>query len=113
MINCAKEEREDGVVLRLSGDLMIQDAAELRSALIDVFADAETIDVDVSSVGQSDVSCLQLLCASHKKAIESNKTFRISHEWSDTFEQSVKEACFLRHTGCFLDTKKECLWVKE
>lgn len=113
MINCAKEEREDGAILRLSGDLMIQDAAELRSTLIDVFADAVAIDVDVSSVGQIDVSCLQLLCASHKKAMESNKMFRISDEWSDTFERSVKEACFLRHTGCFLDTKKECLWVKE
>ena len=67
MIDCAKEEREDSAVLRLSGDLMIQDAAELRSALIDVFADAGTIDVDVSSVGRMDVSCLQLLCASHKK----------------------------------------------
>jgi ABC-type transporter Mla MlaB component len=113
MIDCAKEERGDGEVLRLSGDLMIQDAAELRSALIDVFAETGTIDVDVSSVGQMDVSCLQLLCASHKKAIESNKMFRISDEWSGAFEQSVKEACFLRHTGCFLDAKKECLWVKE
>lgn len=112
MIDFVREEKEGSVVLNLSGDLLIQHSTELSSALLDALGDADVVEIDVSSAAQVDISCLQLLCASHKMAMKRNKAVRIG-KWSDAFMQAAKEACFLRHIGCVLDTKKECLWVKE
>ena len=113
MVHYTVENTGDVRLIYLSGELVIQHAAELKSTLMDLFADAQHIRVDVSSVTGADISCLQVLCAAHKMAMQFDKSFQFSNAWSKAFMQTARDACFLRRDGCFPDTEKQCLWVQE
>lgn len=113
MMEYTKQARDNEVVLQLSGELTIGQADELRSVLVDLFTEADTVEIDVSSTTEADVACLQLFCASHKTAVQLGKQVRFVNRWSDPFTETVQESGFIRDEGCSLDAGKECLWAKE
>lgn len=64
-------------LLRISGALDLSEAGALHQALSDYLANQSRATLDLSQVEACDVSALQLLCAAHKQALQSNQHFRL------------------------------------
>jgi ABC-type transporter Mla MlaB component len=107
------EERDQTMILCISGTLTIQDAQGLKSELVNAFDKAQAIEIDVSSVTEADVSCLQLLCSAHRTSKQANKVFGLADDASDSFKKSVRQAGYARPNGCANDTASHCLWNEE
>ncbi len=113
MADCITEDKGDIRILRLSGELTIQDADRLRSTLIEELARVDRIGIDLSSVTDVDIACLQLFCAAHKTSMDSDKLIKFEGVLPNLFKQAVKNAGYLRYTRCARDVNGECLWMGE
>jgi anti-anti-sigma regulatory factor len=100
-------------VLTLSGELTIQYAEPIRSKLLESMPGIEQLIVRVEGATDVDLTCLQLLCATHKTAIRRQIYLNLEKEQSQVFKQAATDAGFLRRTGCAFDTKHECLWLED
>lgn len=102
------ESKKNEKILHLSGELVVDQAVHLESALLDILADSEHIGVDLSSVTNVDVACLQLFCAAHKSSVRGNKTLKLHGVCPDAVTRIAKDAGFGR--VCGLEAGDTCLW---
>ena len=95
-------------VLKLTGELTIRQAAELREALLAALGSRDRVIVDLSETTQTDVAGLQLFCAAHREAAARGKTFAIADKpaAAAAFLAAVDAAGFRRRRGC----AEGCLW---
>lgn len=96
-------------VVRLEGELTIQDAVALRDTLMEAFEAADGVRVNTEMVEAIDLSCLQLLCSAHRTALALNKSFFIEACAAPVVKAS-EDAGFARHTGCSIDIRQSCIW---
>ncbi len=113
MTDCQVETKDDTTILRLSGELMIDYAARLRSILFDSLRRADRVEIDISSVTGIDISCLQLFCSAHKTSMSMNKVLGFLDGPSAALRQTVRQAGWLRSIGCMPDKAAECVWRQE
>lgn len=113
MTDCITEDKMGVRILRFTGDLTVSRADEVKSALLESMKEAEHIEIDLSSVSEADLSCLQLFCSAHRTSKQLGKFFRLSNNAAGAFKEAVKSAGYARSSGCVLDTDKECLWKEE
>jgi anti-anti-sigma regulatory factor len=113
MMEYNKQTKDGRVILQLSGELAISQGDGLRSVLIELLSQTDSVEIDVSSATEVDVACLQLFCASHKTAAKLGKRVCFVNRWSDPFAETVRESGFVRGVGCSVNTENECLWMKE
>ena len=111
--DCKIENNGKQRVLTLSGELTIQNAEHIRSKLLESMQNTEHLTVRVEGVTDVDLTCLQLLCASHKTAIQLEVNLDLDKGQSEAFNQAATDAGFFRHTGCTFDTKQKCLWLED
>ncbi len=97
-------------VLTLEGDLTIEQAVEIKKALITALGNTDRLIIDLEKVTNIDLTCLQLLCSAHRMSVRQNKRIMLSDKRSEAFGSSCQTAGFQRHTGCVLDTQETCLW---
>ena len=97
--------------LSLSGDLMIEDASELKDALARALADVTTLEVDMAGVESADVACLQVFCSAHRTALRQGGTL-LFRNVGQGFIGILETSGFLRHMGCSPD-RDDCLWLGE
>jgi hypothetical protein len=57
------------------------------------------------------MSCLQLLCSTHRSAVRLRKHVAFSSTPSRIFCDAMCAAGFRRSKGCKLDTDRSCLWA--
>jgi anti-anti-sigma regulatory factor len=69
------ETARTGVLWAPSGILSIDKAGSLRDALLGILAKGEGLSIDLSSVEDLDLSCLQVLIAARLQALESGQVF--------------------------------------
>ena len=100
-----------GGMVRLEGDLNIQDAGRLRETFVRAFAETEELSVDLEAVTSIDIACMQVLCSAHKTFVTANKFFMIRGCAAPSFERSVLDAVMRRTVGCPADLRHTCLWV--
>ncbi|AJE02931.1 STAS domain-containing protein [Geobacter pickeringii] len=110
-IERSEEAGGAALVLKLSGDMTIPWAGELRQTLLDAFDAAATVAVDVRQVASVDLSGLQLLCAAHRTSCVRGRAFRLTGERDGAFAEAVVLAGFPRHVGCARDVGKTCIWT--
>ena len=96
--------------LTLSGDVTVEHADEMRSALIKALIDNGTVTLAFGSLTRVDLSCLQLLCSAHRSAVRLNKRLAFSGSWPELFKQCVEDAGYARYSGCHRDMDHSCLW---
>jgi anti-anti-sigma regulatory factor len=108
-----KRETDMGGELVLEGRLTIENAERIRGRLIDALDKSDHVVVDLGVDIEVDLSFLQLLCSAHYTAAAANKTFRLKKAPSGIFRRVIREAGYLRKTGCSRDRKKTCLWAME
>lgn len=101
----------DSAVVTLSRDLTLPYAPDIRQVLIKALLDADSISISLEDVDEVDMSCLQMLCSTHRSAARLNKHLAFSATPPQVFCDMLAAAGFRRTTGCKLDTDKSCLWA--
>ncbi|MFA6971262.1 MAG: STAS domain-containing protein [Gallionella sp.] len=62
----------------ISEDMTIYNAAAQKQMLLDVLADCDELDIDLSQVGEMDTAGFQILLLTKRAALKENKTVRLS-----------------------------------
>jgi len=107
-----RADKPDARTLIVNGEMTIQNAGEIRSALLEAFAGVEVLSLDMADVTEIDLAGLQLLCAAHRTSTTDKKSFSISGTENETVKSMIRDAGFDRHTGCVHDVDKTCIWVE-
>ena len=100
-------------IVIMSGDLTLDNAVELKNAIIKSLENAEEIVLDLEGVTHIDLSCLQVLCASHKSTVSSNKSIELKSKLSAAVKQSIQETGYLHKNDCPSGTPKNCFWARK
>jgi anti-anti-sigma regulatory factor len=111
MDTCFEKSGDHGV-LSVEGELTIEYAAGLKTALAEALNSGLHLILDVAKVAKTDVSCLQLICSAHKSAVLSGKTITLRNTGGE-FVRALKDTGFLRHVGCAPGTGDACVWLRE
>lgn len=99
------------VVVRISGDMTIPNASELRERLLEAFRQADCVTLDLNGVTGIDVSGLQLLCSAHRSSVVLNKAFTIVGREQPAVRDVASAAGQLRSSGCAQDVCHTCIWT--
>ncbi len=110
-MNCHFQHAADCGVLAINGEMGIEDASDLKSALVESLERAPRVEVDLYGVETVHLCCLQLLCAAHKSAARAGKILEIRNAGED-FRRGVRDAGFIRHAGCLDETGEVCFWLE-
>jgi len=113
MTDCITEEKMGVRIIRFTGDLTISRADEVKSALLESLKGAERIEIDLASVEEADLACLQLFCSAHRTSKHLGKFFGLRDNAAGSFKQAVRSAGYARSSGCVLDTNDQCIWKEE
>ena len=107
----AREQDTD--VLRLKGDLTIQQAAALKALLVQELERATRLHLLLSKETDLDLSTLQLLCSAHRSAVSLNRDLVVFPEDREAVDVLVTASGFKRGGSCRLSANRPCLWTKE
>jgi anti-anti-sigma factor len=107
-----KEETEnrDAVKVAIDGELTIQRACKLKEILLVHLKAGKTIDIDLTHVCAIDISGLQLLCSTHKTAINNGGGVHILSPLPAPVAETIRTAGFSRHYDCRPNCDSPCLW---
>jgi anti-anti-sigma factor len=106
------KETAAGRIVRLSGELTIDSAAELKSAIMKAFEGCTGLKLDVSMVESVDLASVQVLCAAHRHGVSTGAGFSLSAPASRGFMDSL-EAMALFPAACDSPFAQVCLWARE
>ncbi len=100
----------DAVFLTLSGELTVGRAAQLKADLLDALGRGNRLVLDLGGVTEADVTCLQLLCATHRSAAAQGKRVEFAAHARESWEieEVVDAAGFRRGKG-----GEDFLWKEE
>lgn len=99
----------DHMILALRGEMGIQQAGEVREALLQALELAQWLELDLSAAREVRLPCLQLLCAAHQSARRLNKRLSLAPGCSPDFRDTVLRSGYPRQMGCS-GPGSECLW---
>jgi anti-anti-sigma regulatory factor len=101
---------ERGLVV-FEGDLTLIQAEEMKQRLLRALTAGDAVTIRFGSVGDLDLSCLQLLCSAHRSAKRLGKPLCIDGEIPSPLREAADAGGFSRVMGCKYDNEKTCLWT--
>ena len=113
MTDCMAEDKMGKRIIRFTGNLTISRADEMKSILLESLEGVEHIEIDLSSVEEADLACLQLLCSAHRTSKHLGKVLGLCDGAAGSFKRTVRIAGYARSSGCVLDTDNQCIWKEE
>ncbi len=113
MTDCMAEDKMGKRIIRFTGNLTISRADEMKSILLESLEGVEHIEIDLSSVEEADLACLQLLCSAHRTSKHLGKAFGLCGGAAGSLKRTVRIAGYARSSGCVLDTDNQCIWNEE
>jgi hypothetical protein len=113
MVDIKVEKSGDVADVMVSGEMNILDAEELKKVFIDALGTCGRVLVHIKDVEDIDLPSIQLLCSTHKTALDLNKTFAFSERVPAIIGNTFVSVGYSRHIGCSLDKNNTCLWRKE
>ncbi|MCX5814471.1 MAG: STAS domain-containing protein [Proteobacteria bacterium] len=102
------EVHDNGKHVRLVGAMTIECALEAKSLLLELLANRDYLSLNIEEVSEADLSCLQLLCALHKSAMQAGKIVTLNYSRASVITEILLQAGCVRHTGCAGNEK--CFW---
>jgi anti-anti-sigma regulatory factor len=99
------------ITVVLSGEMTIQNAGEIRNALMQAFSAGEGLILDMNKVSAVDLAGLQLMCAAHRTSIAEEKHFSVSGIYNEAIKSVIMDAGFPRRSGCVEDIDNTCVWT--
>ncbi len=112
MDNTSQSASNDQVRFEINGICGIEEAARVRTILVESLSKADKAVLDLSKATDADLSFLQLLCAAHKSAVRRGKTLTIADTVPEDIRQRVREAGMTGNKSCGSDLSKSCLWAE-
>ncbi len=112
MIDFKLEDAGDGAVLKLFGELTIENAESFKAILIQSMKGRNCLSLDLTSVTAADVAGLQLLCSAHKTASSLRQGFTVLGHMPSLLEEAATRAGYIRHEGCTKGADGQCLWLE-
>jgi anti-anti-sigma regulatory factor len=103
---------EQNASLRLSGSLTVQNAGELRKALLEALSTAEIVELELGDHLEIDIAGLQLLCSAHRSFLAKRRKLLLKRR-PESFQQTLAAAGLERHHGCSRYPHDGCLWAGE
>ncbi len=100
-----------GKVLRLAGRLGIENAIELKRALVEVFESGQSLVLDVSDVESTDLACMQVLCAAHRSFVNAKQHIALGSSIPEGLIRSLKDMS-IEASACDACYPSGCLWGK-
>ena len=107
------EDKTGARIVRFTGDLTISRMDEMKTSLLASLKEAERVEIDLSSVEEADLACLQVLCSAHRTSKRLGRFFGLGDNASGAFKQAVRSAGYARSGGCMFDTADQCIWKEE
>jgi anti-anti-sigma regulatory factor len=98
-------------MLRLEGDLGIEQAAELRELFIQQFEKKTPLNLNLDGVESAHVASLQILCSAHRTFWTNRLPLILEGALPPMFNNVLEEAGFDREKGCPLDASRTCLFA--
>jgi len=108
----ANQRLEKRTAVEMHGKCTIEAAGRIRTLLMERLAEPGGVLLNLSDVDEVDLSFLQLLCAAHKSASNSGKTFGLEGALSEPLIRKAREAGFACRGECGPHLNEECLWTK-
>ncbi len=99
-------------VLSAEGELTIQHASEMRTALLNALESVGHVRLNFEKVTEIDLSCLQLLCSAHLTSARTHKQLTLAG-CSGPFKQAVRDFVYPHAKNCVPECEKSCLMVEE
>jgi len=82
----------DSGILKIEGELTIQNAKSLKQALMDALDKLQVCRLDLNSLTRIDLAAIQLLYSAHKSAEGASKTIELTDGPNDIFKKGVEAA---------------------
>lgn len=101
----------DKKIIYFAGSLTIESADQVKAALLGAIESAPDVEINFGDVTDIDLSCLQLLCSAHRTSVAMEKNLTIASTVDGALQDAASRGGFIRHTGCSLDARKNCLWM--
>jgi len=102
---------KDRVRVSLEGAMTVNQAAELKEALLKSLDQGDRVEVDCEHVTEVDLSFLQLLCAAHRTAMSSKKKLSIVDQDDSALSDAVVRAGFNFHKSDGDGSEGDCMWI--
>lgn len=98
-------------VLHLSGEATIEQADQLREALLTGLSEHDHLAIDCTGLARIDFFALQLICSAHRTSVSRKKSFTWHDGKSPTVLEAERKNGFSRHHGCPLcPPGVKCMW---
>ena len=110
MADIRREKKADRETIVFSGDLTVQHANTIASALSEALKGAVALDIIIENVTAADVTFPQSLCAAHRTAAAQDTEITVRGEGREPLGSLLLAAGFLRQIGCQGNTGKSCMW---
>lgn len=81
-----------GCELVLDGKLTLEHAEKLKNALMEALEGGDPVVINAEKVIEVDLSSLQLFCAAHKSAVNTQKNIAFSNHISEVFKKTVRDS---------------------
>jgi len=111
-IHLDRTENTQNAILTLSGDMTVEHAAKLCSALKEAAEDQLDVDVQIGETGSVDMTFFQLMCSAHRTFTLQGKRFVLKQGKNDILAKGAASG-FVRHKGCSRDKFHTCAMVME
>jgi anti-anti-sigma regulatory factor len=105
MFNSKIDKSGNHVLLSIKGELVLNHANELKTALMDALSKSKKIFIEFSDIKAVDFSCLQLLCSAQKSAELQNKFITIRSQIPGILNKALLDMGFNRHIEYILGKK--------
>jgi anti-anti-sigma factor len=105
------EQTGSAGVLSLEGALTVQQAKELKDALLSALSRAERVSLRLEQVTEVDIAGLQVLCSAYRTAVNKNKSLLLAGPVPDGFAKVVADSGYSCRSGCLVNSKTRCPWI--
>jgi anti-anti-sigma factor len=113
MLTIEKAKTDDGTaVLRLQGEVTIENADQLRDALLEGLKQESRVRLDCEKISVIDFYGIQMICSAHHSSVAWDKTLSWQGPLPEVAREAIRRTGFARHHSCNLCPEGvSCLWT--
>jgi anti-anti-sigma regulatory factor len=100
----------EATVLKVSGEMTMAHADELKTAFLKAIDTYASVQVDLEKATNIDLTAMQILCAAHRYATKKDRIFAFAFPPRGNIRDTVTAAGYSRHVGCSHDAQNSCIW---
>ena len=111
MTNWTFDNETNSGTLMLSGEVTIHHVSHIKNSLVEAFASAEQVTIDVSTTTAVDVAGVQLLCACHRYSKARGKKMCLRLGDNSHFADFLGDVGFSLNFICNHGENDQCVWA--